>query len=769
MLNRKTIGVIMDTMDGRYQTNIANNLKKTSQHHDMHLLFFSGVALDSPEENEQQHNTIFSLPNTEMLDGIILVLSSLENYSGQDGVEKLSARFKDVPIISISIPVGGALNIMLDNMKSMDIMFEHMLKHHEMKDIAFISGPMKNYEAINRHKAYMARLEANGLEYNEAKVYEGNFFDDSGKAAVDYFARHNEKMPRGIVAANDEMAIGAYLRLTELGYRIPEDVAITGFDNIDTAQDFFPPFTTFDQRTSHMSQVAIEQMIEMIEGRTLPGVCLTVGNIIVRESCGCLAVGSDFTSIRDIVEEKDLGLDETLSRFSRRVEVDRFLEIIEIILTTMSPEDDKIKIYKDYAQSLVVDLVKDLRDGKVNGEFVKGLNRMANFTILNANRDCELQELAVGLRSIFLELTSHPILIQNIEDIMFLADTLMGESMRRKERHHQFHFRRMYLMSRKVVQDMNRATSFTEIYKTLNKSMDLYGISQCYVSLYKRPLEYTGLGNFIYPMMSELVYGYDHGRKLDTQYYVTNTMLPHQIINQENNTPLIFLSLFSGLTQYGFIVFSADGIDPMIYETLRGQVSEALNRQQITNKRLEAERALNNVLREIELSNELLRKQSVRDELTGIYNRRGFYIESEAYFKNAALTSEPFYVIFADIDSLKSINDRFGHDEGDFAIKKITHTVSEVLSSNSIFARMSGDEFTVLIKNTSVEMEIKDVILTIKRKLDQFNNLKIKPYKLSLSLGYARYNYELQSTMDDLLKMADSNLYREKARKNSIK
>jgi GGDEF domain-containing protein len=123
-----------------------------------------------------------------------------------------------------------------------------------------------------------------------------------------------------------------------------------------------------------------------------------------------------------------------------------------------------------------------------------------------------------------------------------------------------------------------------------------------------------------------------------------------------------------------------DGIDYLIYETLRAQISEALKRHSINKQRIEAEVKLKNALSELELSNKLLTKQSIHDELTGIYNRRGFFVTSESYFEEAIKSDSGFYVIFGDIDGLKYINDNFGHKEGDFAIKKITELINKVLN-----------------------------------------------------------------------------------------
>ena len=117
---------------------------------------------------------------------------------------------------------------------------------------------------------------------------------------------------------------------------------------------------------------------------------------------------------------------------------------------------------------------------------------------------------------------------------------------------------------------------------------------------------------------------------------------------------MVVMALFSDEYNYGYIVFSLDATDNLVYESLRSQLGEALNRQHMARQRSEAEKALEAVLQELENSNAKLRYQSVMDELTGLYNRRGFYQNAEKYFRSAVEDHEPFFMMFADIDGTES-------------------------------------------------------------------------------------------------------------------
>lgn len=765
---RRTIGVIIDTMDGQYQTIVSEGLIKEAVKKDYNLLFFSGVPLKSTLSKDAQYNTIFHLPNKDEIDGIILVLSSLENHTGEEGVERLSGMFTGMPTVSISIPVENALNVMLDNKASMKLVLDHVLTHVDVDDIAYISGPLKNVEAICRMEAYEDMLKDHNREIRSSHFYEGNFQQSAGQKAVDYFHSNNIDMPRAIVAANDEMAIGAYLRLNELGIQVPGDVLLTGFDNIDAAQDFFPPFTTFDQHSLNMSKIAIDKIGDLIDGTIEPGRYLTVGNLIIRESCGCSVLSDELLEIGSTnLVVGNMDYNTALSSFSDYLNQNiKFFE--QMIIESIASYVQDSNPYRQYTRQLLKALLDDLDKHIVDGQFIKSLNQMANHAIINNNLNCQLQEVVMKLRASTVAHIFNRTLIQQLQDIYFMADAVMGESMRRKERHHQFHFRRMYLMSRDLVQELNLAKSIDEIVRIVKLSLPLYGINQCYMCVYDDPVEYDAEHYFVYPRQTRLEMGYNEGHFLKQRNFNTSNMLPDEVLGQENRYDFLFHALFDDTIQYGYIVFSVDAIDPLIYETLRAQISAALKRRRNEEKRIYAEYTLHSVLKELELSNDLLRAQSVRDELTGLLNRRGFYSEAEQYYNQAIKTKEPFYALFGDIDGLKQINDVYGHDEGDFAIKKIAYTISNKIGQSNIVARMSGDEFTALILNAESEEIMRDYLKAIQEELDDFNSSGIKPYALSVSLGYAAYDYVKLDTMDALLKHADKNLYREKSRRKKV-
>ncbi len=161
---------------------------------------------------------------------------------------------------------------------------------------------------------------------------------------------------------------------------------------------------------------------------------------------------------------------------------------------------------------------------------------------------------------------------------------------------------------------------------------------------------------------------------------------------------------------------------------------------------------------------EKLRALSVTDELTGLPNRRGFFTLAEQQLKAVLRAKRDMVLLFADLDDFKEINDTRGHQEGDRALMAMADVFRQNFRDSDIIARMSGDEFAILLADMT-----EDNVRVIRNRLDQdieaFNARMNGSYRLSVSIGMAVHNHDTPSTIDELLRLADTRMYEEKQRK----
>jgi diguanylate cyclase (GGDEF)-like protein len=158
---------------------------------------------------------------------------------------------------------------------------------------------------------------------------------------------------------------------------------------------------------------------------------------------------------------------------------------------------------------------------------------------------------------------------------------------------------------------------------------------------------------------------------------------------------------------------------------------------------------------------EKLKKE--RDDLTDAYNRRAGFLALEKSLEIAKLKKEPMSVIFIDVDNLKTINDNFGHDAGDFVLRKIADIIRNSIRESDILIRVGGDEFVLGLPSARKE----DAQMIIKRIKGALNNIKIdEDVRGDLSYGICEYSdFEKDLDIEDLIKAADNEMYQMKKSK----
>ncbi len=161
---------------------------------------------------------------------------------------------------------------------------------------------------------------------------------------------------------------------------------------------------------------------------------------------------------------------------------------------------------------------------------------------------------------------------------------------------------------------------------------------------------------------------------------------------------------------------------------------------------------------------EELKALSLKDELTGLYNRRGFFALAEQQLKVADRTKTEAMLIYADLDRMKWINDTLGHEEGDRALIAASKILVETFRESDIIARIGGDEFVVLATEISSSLP-RAIELRLQDTMDHYN-AGVKPESaLSMSIGTARYYPENPASLDMLIALADRLMYEEKRKK----
>lgn len=163
-----------------------------------------------------------------------------------------------------------------------------------------------------------------------------------------------------------------------------------------------------------------------------------------------------------------------------------------------------------------------------------------------------------------------------------------------------------------------------------------------------------------------------------------------------------------------------------------------------------------------------LRNLAICDDLTGLYNRRGFLTLARHQARIACRTGKGFLIMFADLDGLKQINDTLGHQEGNHALVETADILRDSFRQSDMIARIGGDEFAVFVTDAGSEYA-KTVTSRVQQKLEACNAQLSQRYELSFSMGAVHADSSAPCDIEELLNRADEAMYREKQAKRKAR
>jgi len=229
-------------------------------------------------EPAQERRTIHQIANNGLLDGVIIAASLL----GDPLLQTLAD--SRLPLMMVGRHTDPQVSYVdVDNLNSAEEAVAYLLRLGRRR-VATITGPRNTIAGADRRTGYEAALRERGLPVDPALMMEADFTEMGGYMAAQ---RLLPQEPDAIFAASDTMAIGALRALREAGCRVPQDVAVVGFDDLPTAAHADPPLTTVRQPIQRTGQVAAATLIEMIEERTTqPRRIILPTEFVIRASCG---------------------------------------------------------------------------------------------------------------------------------------------------------------------------------------------------------------------------------------------------------------------------------------------------------------------------------------------------------------------------------------------------------------------------------------------------------------------------------------------------
>lgn len=618
---------------------------------DVHVI----ISTTSTPHNERfqyeyQYWTAVELLKSKNIDAAIVITNTYFNSINLETLTKSLECLLPIPIISVSNPLAlpGNHYTTVSCEDAYDQIIEHLIKKHNKTKIAFMTAALTlSPESEERERAFRTAMEKHGLEVNEDWIYDGDFTPKSAYDCFNERFKKGDKLPfEAILCANDYMAAGCVSIFDELGFSIPEDVLVFGFDNAEVATNCTPMLSTISQSVAMTGYKAAELAYDILCGKKVAEKAVIQSFPMFRQSCGCMD-----KSIKD-------------------------------------------KGYFD-----------------IDGNFVE----------------------ADSVTMAGLQLFSNSINdMATIFHLLTMTDTV--------PRLHEF-------------------------FNTVVNNLNVVHIGMLAMCIYDEPIVLSPQEDFEMPDKARLIMLVDKDAKVQENYYEKGGIefSPKEEIlpgRMENFTPgnYFVLPIFLQSENYGYLVCRFPTNNYPVYTIFLKILVNSFVHSYVFSKK-EEEKAI------LAEKNQNLNFESKTDELTKLFNRRGFYEYGQQLLDVSVAAGQSGSVFFCDLDGLKTINDTYGHEIGDLAIKTEAKVLRAAFRDSDMIGRLSGDEFGVVapgLPERKVEV-IRERFLSLNEEFSKEANL---PFTLSISIGPKEFNSE-NTDLKDLLKAADKNLYEEKKIKHA--
>jgi diguanylate cyclase (GGDEF)-like protein len=243
-------------------------------------------------------------------------------------------------------------------------------------------------------------------------------------------------------------------------------------------------------------------------------------------------------------------------------------------------------------------------------------------------------------------------------------------------------------------------------------------------------------------------------------------------IRQDSGTAPIYLILLTALSQKEQMIAGLEaGADdyltkPVDRHELRVRLQTGARIVELQINLAQRVVELESAIVERKQAEEALRNLTLKDDLTDLYNRRGFFNLAEHHLETARRARQSSLLIYADLDGLKQINDSLGHNEGSAAIIKTAEVLRSTFRTSDIVSRLGGDEFVVIAQNVARD-EVRTVVARLEANLN-LQNEETLGYRLSLSTGVVWIAHDTDQTIDELIGKADQAMYENKRSRKQL-
>lgn len=740
---RYNIGLLVATINDDFSNRVATGAMEAAKQLDANMVIFPGKYVGVQHINEQhgakyeyQYNTLFNLAAEAKLDYLIVAVGTIAYAHNYEYQREFLKSLGDTPILSVASQIEDYDYLLFDNRSGVLAAVDYLASHGR-KHIGMIAGDLNNDEFVQRYEAYRQGLESNGLAYKDSYMIPCDLAGRCYKEVEQLLDRNPEL--DAIVCATDLIAADVYEVLKKRILHAGLDVAVVGFDDLPMAAKLDPPLASVRADAVFLGKKAVEKAVNYLNGVKDDSHYLE-SQFIPRQSC--FRVVDNFTiTDRAFYGSFSAMVAHIQHYFAKRREAAMGGEqVCDLFMELLS------HLYSNYVK-------KPVDEGLID-ETLLLLDRA-----MPLKEDPEIVRMLDGAY-IWL-LRNCP--VNNVLYVQMLHQYFRGSKTEESVESVMNRFRDRTHFNNIFIRDaLMFSGNLKDSYARILKRLQNVGATAGFIYTYEKPIIHR-LGDRFPSDLAWQFQSYCYGDEVfslsqEERLLSTPEVFDNEYLGADEQHIFIVADLYSAETQYGIALLEPRDKDFFAeLEMVTFQLSSAVRTLDMLKKQ-------EKLLEELHTRNLALDEMTKIDELTKVFNRRGFYLAADERINDPRHQGKPFIVCYADMDNLKTINDTHGHAEGDFSITLVADCLAYILGDGAVIGRMGGDEFAAIVPK-SPDVTIEALIERKEQFLRRFNDSKEKPYDFGVSVGMIESacsnSYDLRAALDK----ADDLLYIEKSKK----
>lgn len=584
---RKTVAVLGAQLSRTWGAEFMAGVLDAAKAGDVNVVYFAGgklsaIAASSPSGRSYG---LYDLIKPGQFDGILLS-AEIAHGASPEGINEFCAPFAPTPMVSFAIPAEGISSFMADNEGGMRAVVRHLIEVHGYQRLAFLRGPAGQVEAEQRFNAYKDELKAHNIRFEEKLVVSGDYSPESGRAAVRTLLDERGMRLQAIVSSNDLMAFGVLESLQQRGVNVPDDIAVTGFDDVGEAQSMGVPLTTVHQSFYEAGRRSFDALLRRINGEIVEAVNILPSHLEVRWSCGCQPDSIQ----RAMVLPREVA-------HTGRLENKRVAAIQALFAAAGIPESSPAKaLYADVFGRTWDVFLASLRENDKSDAFLKMVQTMVEAMQRNGYDFNSWQNVISTFRRYALGGISSNTMMLRAENLFQQARMLVGELARRAQAYRRLQFEKQEELLNNFSFSMAPAMSFDAIGEAIAKHFPIFGLERWYVMFYS-DVSQPGLISSPPPKNYRLLLQYDERRFQISQEMptlATGRLIPRGKTPEDHRYDAVVMPLALANNRFGFMWVEMGPRDWDIYMRVRNLLSSALLRTMLVQQREQAQQDAEN-------------------------------------------------------------------------------------------------------------------------------------------------------------------------------